>query len=67
MILYLVRHGQDDSTVRGGWSDSPLTEEGVRQAQALSEEILLRKDELNISRVLSSDLPRALFQAPQGA
>ena len=67
MILYLIRHGQDDSTVRGGWSNSPLTEEGVRQAQALSEEILLRKDELNISRILSSDLPRALQTAQPAA
>ena len=63
MILYLVRHGQDDSTVRGGWSDSPLTEEGVRQAQSLAKEILLRKDELAIRRIFSSDLPRALQTA----
>lgn len=59
MILYLVRHGQDDNTVRGGWSDSPLTEEGKRQSKALADEILLRKDELAIRRILSSDLPRA--------
>ncbi len=59
MILYLVRHGQDDSTVRGGWSDSPLTEEGKKQAKTLAEEILSRKDELAIRRILSSDLPRA--------
>jgi len=63
MILYLVRHGQDDSTVRGGWSDSPLTGEGIRQAQALQDEILRRREELNIRRILSSDLPRALQTA----
>ena len=63
MILYLVRHGQDDATVRGGWSDSPLTAEGILQAQALRDEILLRKDKLAIRRILSSDLPRALETA----
>jgi len=63
MILYLVRHGQDDSTVRGGWSNSPLTEEGRKQARVLSEEILRRKDELSIRRILSSDLPRAVETA----
>lgn len=67
MILYLVRHGQDDSTVRGGWSDSPLIEEGVSQAQSLADEILSRKDELAIRRILSSDLPRAVQTAQSAA
>ena len=63
MTLYLVRHGQDDSTVRGGWSDSPLTLEGVSQADALCQEILRQKDALCIRRILSSDLARALETA----
>ena len=67
MILYLVRHGQDDSTVRGGWSSSPLAEEGARQAESLAKEILLRRDELNIARILSSDLPRAQQTAQPSA
>jgi len=67
MILYLVRHGQDDSTVRGGWSDSPLTAEGLLQADALAGEILRRRDELALSRILSSDLPRALETAAPAA
>lgn len=67
MILYLIRHGQDDSTVRGGWSDSPLTAEGVIQANALADEILRLKDELAITRILSSDLPRALETAAPAA
>lgn len=24
-MLYLIRHGEEDQTVRGGWSHSPLT------------------------------------------
>ena len=63
MILYLVRHGQDDSSVRGGWSNSPLTGEGVRQAQALAKDIIFLKNQLNIARIISSDLPRALQTA----
>lgn len=30
MICYLVRYGQDDDSVRGGWSDCPLTELGIQ-------------------------------------
>lgn len=29
MICYLVRHGKDDDSVRGGWSKSPLSDEGI--------------------------------------
>lgn len=36
MICYLVRHGQDDDTVRGGWGNSELTETGIEQVNALS-------------------------------
>ncbi|MBQ2954957.1 MAG: histidine phosphatase family protein [Clostridia bacterium] len=63
MILYLVRHGQDDSTVRGGWSNSPLTEEGTLQVRALAEEIAAARNELQIARIISSDLPRAVQTA----
>ena len=58
MICYLVRHGKDDETVRGGWSDSPLTAEGVQQAERLAAE-LLAAGGLSIGVIYSSDLPRA--------
>ena len=67
MIVYLVRHGQDDSTVRGGWSSSPLTCEGALQARRLAEEIGRRREELHIRRILSSDLPRAMQTAQPAA
>ena len=35
MICCLVRHGKDDDTVRGGWSQQPLTDEGKVQAAEL--------------------------------
>lgn len=57
MKCYLVRHGKDDDTVRGGWSSSPLTDEGVRQVEDLAER--LSKGNFEIGAIYSSDLPRA--------
>lgn len=58
MICYLIRHGMDDDSVRGGWSDSPLLPEGIRQIESLAES--LRADQkLNISFIYTSDLLRA--------
>ena len=67
MILYLARHGQDDPTVRGGWSESPLLPEGIAQARTLAQEIAARRNELCIARILSSDLPRASQTAQASA
>ncbi len=57
MKCYLVRHGKDDDTVRGGWSDAPLTDIGIRQAHALADTFIEIKD--NINTIYTSDLPRA--------
>lgn len=59
MICYLVRHGQDDETVRGGWSQHPLSEEGIRQAEVLAENM----SQVTIGAVYSSDLCRAMQTA----
>ena len=63
MKLYLIRHGKDDDTVRGGWSKSGLTEVGKLQAQELAAQINTQKNELKIGRLFSSDLPRAIQTA----
>ena len=63
MTVYLVRHGQDDDTVRGGWSMSPLTDEGRAQAERLAEAIVSEREKYNICRIYSSDLPRAVQTA----
>lgn len=39
MICYLVRHGKDDDTVRGGWSQQPLTDVGKAQADELASKM----------------------------
>ncbi len=62
MICYILRHGKDDNSVRGGWSDSPLTAEGVRQVEGLSAKIL-SNGHMNIGLIFSSDLPRAMQTA----
>ena len=43
MICYIVRHGKDDETVRGGWSRHSLVPEGVAQVRTLGAEILEKK------------------------
>ena len=58
MNCYLVRHGKDDDSVRGGWSDAPLTEHGIAQVNALANN-LASGSQKNIARIFSSDLRRA--------
>lgn len=59
MVCYLVRHGQDDETVRGGWSNHPLSETGIQQAEQLAEKM----NELAVGKIYSSDLCRAMQTA----
>ena len=61
MICCLVRHGKDDDTVRGGWSQQPLTDEGEVQAAELA--VFVQKSGLGIQQVYSSDLRRAMQTA----
>ena len=59
MVCYLIRHGKDDATVRGGWSMSGLTDEGKAQVDDLVAHIRENKEALRIEKVYASDLPRA--------
>lgn len=61
MTCYLVRHGKDDDTVRGGWSEQPLSDEGKAQAEALA--CLVQSRDLGIQCIYSSDLVRAMQTA----
>ena len=61
MICCLVRHGKDDDTVRGGWSQQLLTDEGEVQAAELA--VFVQKSGLGIQQVYSSDLLRAMQTA----
>lgn len=59
MKIYIVRHGQDDDSIRGGWSNCPLIDLGVQQSNQLADELLLNKDKYNIGMIYSSDIKRA--------
>ena len=61
MICYLVRHGKDDGTVRGGWSQQSLTNEGKAQADELAS--FVQGSDLAIKHIYSSDLLRAMQTA----
>lgn len=55
--VYLVRHGQSEGNVGGVFqpTNSPLTEHGRKQAEAIAE----RCARLNIDSIISSKMPRA--------
>ena len=57
MICYLVRHGKDDETIRGGWCDASLCAEGIAQVEALTK-CLAENSEFHIGYIFSSDLVR---------
>ena len=56
-MIYLIRHGADDDTRLGGWSDAGLSPIGIEQVLRASEKISM--GDYNIQRIFSSDLPRA--------
>ena len=55
MSVLIIRHGQDMPNYRGGWSNNGLTEIGKEQSHKLGNYLL----SCNISRIVTSDLPRA--------
>lgn len=55
-LIYLIRHGEDDETIRGGWSNHKLTENGIKQSEKLSKYL---KHNCKIEKIISSDLERA--------
>ena len=56
-MIYLLRHGADDDTRLGGWSDASLSPLGIEQVQKAGEAIA--QGSFGICRIYSSDLPRA--------
>lgn len=61
-ILFAVRHGETEWNLAGkfqGHLDSPLTESGIQQAQALADDLAGR----GIEALYSSDLGRAMQTA----
>lgn len=56
MKIYLIRHGEDDSSCRGGWSNLGLTQNGINQSKELAK---ILKENYKIEKIISSDLARA--------
>lgn len=54
-MIILMRHGADDDSRLGGWSNAKLSKVGIEQVRRASEQIT----QLNICHIFSSDLPRA--------
>ena len=55
-MIYFIRHGLDDESYIGGWSNISLTDIGRKQIKDSANWI---KDNLNIKRIISSDVSRA--------
>lgn len=59
MKIFVMRHGQEIETVRGGWSSVGLTEEGIVQVETTANSIVKNRRKFNIKKIISSDLQRA--------
>lgn len=55
-MIYLMRHGQDDETYVGGWSDVALIPEGREEVKKTAFWI---KEHLSIQKIICSDVKRA--------
>ncbi|MBE9915112.1 histidine phosphatase family protein [Paenibacillus donghaensis] len=60
MSIYFIRHGIDDEGFRGGWSQRGLVVEGFRQSEKLGHYLKENQTDFNITRIISSDLQRAI-------
>ncbi len=59
-MIYLMRHGQDDETYVGGWSDVSLLPEGEEEVKSSA---LWIRDNLDIKSIMCSDVYRATQSA----
>lgn len=55
-MIYFIRHGLDDESYIGGWSNIGLIDDGRKQ---IEDSAVWIKDNLNIKRIISSDVLRA--------
>ena len=61
MNIYIIRHGDDDERYRGGWSNLPLIEEGIKKCEKLAD--YMYSNNIKIDRIVCSDLKRAKMTA----
>jgi broad specificity phosphatase PhoE len=61
-IFYICRHGQTENNLAGrfsGWIDTPLTKEGIKNAESSADKLKAIK----LDQIISSDLGRAFTTA----
>ena len=59
-MIYLLRHGEDDESYIGGWSNVDLTPKGKEQVKEKAKYI---KEKVNVKKIISSDIKRAVSTA----
>lgn len=56
-MIYILRHGLDDESLIGGWSDVELLDEGIRQIQNTIQ--FMKTHSIVFEKIYSSDIKRA--------
>lgn len=57
-MIYLIRHGLDDESYIGGHSNVDLIDIGIKQAKETG--IWLKENNINVNKIYSSDIKRAI-------
>ena len=58
-MIYLMRHGLDDETFIGGWSDVDLVNDGIEQVKSTGEKLISNNITINkINATIISYLSR---------
>lgn len=57
-MIYLIRHGLDDESFIGGYSDIGLTKEGIKQVNESS--LWLKENNISFNKIYTSDIKRAI-------
>jgi len=57
-MIYLIRHGLDDESFIGGYSNVGLTKKGINQVHESS--LWLKENKININKIYTSDIKRAI-------
>ena len=57
-MIYLMRHGLDDETLVGGWSEVDLVDEGIDQVNKTAK--MMKNGNIIINKIITSDIKRAV-------
>lgn len=60
-MIYLVRHGKDDESYVGGWSNIDLTSKGREQIKRTA--LWFKENNIHVNNIFTSDITRAVSSA----